>query len=87
MCVQAFLHTRYSHMLCIDSDIEFDAASNNNSVIKITNTLGQTIKTIELGNVSGQQNVSLNISDLEKGIYMVQIISGENNIVKQIVLK
>jgi len=27
MCVQAFLHTRYSHMLCIDSDIEFDSTS------------------------------------------------------------
>jgi len=27
MCVQAFLHTRYSHMLCIDSDIEFDPPS------------------------------------------------------------
>lgn len=48
---------------------------NETSAVTITvvNALGQTVYTDNLGNVNGAQNVQINTTDLEEGIYFVNV--------------
>lgn len=66
--------------------------SFNNTVaerveINVVNTVGQVVRTLDLGVVSGQRLVQLNVNDLAKGIYAIQITNGRNSTVKQVTVK
>ncbi len=41
--------------------------------INVVNTVGQTVYTDALGNVNGAQNVQINTSNLEEGVYLVNV--------------
>ena len=56
----------------------------SNVSISVVNTLGQTVYTENLGNVNGEQNVKINTTDLENGIYLVNITVNGNVITKRI---
>ncbi|MEA3503687.1 MAG: T9SS type A sorting domain-containing protein [Bacteroidota bacterium] len=52
------------------------SSNENIQTVKVMNTLGQVVKNIEIGN----STYSMNISDLEKGIYIVEIKAANNQI-------
>lgn len=41
--------------------------------INIVNTLGQTVYNDNLGTVNGEQNIQINTTDLEEGIYLINV--------------
>ena len=60
--------------------------SNNkaeNVLVKIINSIGQTVKSIDLGN-SSEINNEINLTDLEKGIYFVKTTVGTASSTKKI---
>lgn len=61
--------------------IEFDLTKNQNNSIKIKNTLGQTIKTID-NRVISTNKIEIDVSKFANGLYFVQIQS-ENTILSK----
>ncbi|MBI4931717.1 MAG: T9SS type A sorting domain-containing protein [Bacteroidetes bacterium] len=57
--------------------MEIDGAVN--ITIELKNMLGQTIKIIEKGKVSGSYHKAEDISDLNSGIYILHVITGNAN--------
>ncbi len=55
-------------------NLAIDLAENSTVSYSIMNSMGQTVKSFDLGNLSaGSQLQKINISDLAQGLYMVQI--------------
>ena len=52
--------------------------------INVVNTLGQTIFTNNLGTVNGEQTIQINTTDLEEGIYLVNVSVNGTVITKRI---
>ena len=68
------------------SPIRISLSNNSNEQVSIsfTNLLGQVLKTENLGNeISIHAN--LNVSDLPKGIYFMNLKIGQNTSIKKIV--
>jgi hypothetical protein len=53
--------------------VEFSLDETANVSVVVLNSLGQTVYANNLGDVNGAQKVQVNTSDLEAGIYLVQI--------------
>ncbi len=60
-------------------NLHFVLAQSDNYSIEITNTLGQTVKSVSLNNLqSGMYNEPINTNDLAAGIYTIKV-SGKNS--------
>lgn len=57
------------------ANISFSSESASETTVTLTNSLGQVVYQENLGVVSGNQNVQLNTSDFNTGIYTVTIAS------------
>lgn len=68
-------------------NISFNNTIAERVEINVVNTVGQVVRTLDLGVVSGQRLVQLNVNDLAKGIYAIQITNGINSTVKQVSVK
>jgi hypothetical protein len=55
------------------ANVLFSTEENSTVSLAVVNTLGQTVYTNNLGNVNGAQNVSINTSDLDAGMYFVNV--------------
>ncbi len=55
------------------ANISFDLTDNANVNIEMVNALGQKVYTEALTNVTGQQTVAINTSDIKEGVYFVNI--------------
>lgn len=66
------------------ANISLSLNETANVSINVVNTLGQTVYTDNLGNVNGEQNVQVNTSDLEEGIYLVNISVNGTMVTKRI---
>jgi thiol-disulfide isomerase/thioredoxin len=53
------------------ANVSLTLSEVSNVSISLVNTLGQTVYNTELGNVNGAQNVQINTTDLESGMYLV----------------
>lgn len=51
--------------------------SYKNAEVKIANMIGETVYTKMLGKLSGEQKVELQLPELAKGIYLLQLRTGE----------
>ena len=68
----------YPNPATVNTNVAFNLNEVSNVVINVTNTLGQTVYTENLGNVNGNQNVQINTSNLEAGMYLVNVtVNGE----------
>ncbi|MDQ3109332.1 MAG: S8 family peptidase [Bacteroidota bacterium] len=56
--------------------ISFTSSVNENGMLLITNMLGQTIQTIPVKTVAGNNSVQINIADFSPGMYFVQVNCG-----------
>jgi hypothetical protein len=56
-------------------------------VINLVNNVGQIVRNINLGTVTGVSNVEMNVNNLSSGVYAVQISNGNSSVVRQIVVQ
>ncbi len=66
--------------------VNFKTAATENTVIKVINSLGQTVKTVNAGKVNAG-NISIPTTSLANGLYTVQLISGNKNIASHKIVK
>jgi len=65
-------------------NIKFDTKNQANVNVSLINTLGQNVYTNALGNVNGTQNIQINTTDLEEGIYLVNVTVNGNTTTQRI---
>jgi hypothetical protein len=59
---------------------------NSNAVLNIYNSIGAQVKSIALSKLN-TENVKLDISELSKGIYVMEIINEGSNSLKKLVVQ
>ena len=72
----------YPNPVVGDATLEFSINTSMPVVIEVMNTLGQKVIVKSLGNVSGNQRISLESSQLESGMYFVNLKIGDNVVSK-----
>lgn len=69
------------------AQIEFSTEEAATTTISILNALGQVIKRTELGKLpAGSHNVFMDMSNLNAGIYMINVVSGDVSGTKKVIL-
>lgn len=68
------------------ANIQFNLEASKETTIEVLNMVGQNVYTEVLGDISGQQNLTIDCSDFDNGIYMINIVT--NNVItsKRIVI-
>ncbi len=74
----------YPNPATVNANVVFNLTEVSNVVVNVTNTLGQTVYTENLNNVNGNQNLEINTSNLEAGLYLVNVTVNGNVITKKI---
>jgi hypothetical protein len=74
----------YPNPVVGDATLEFSVNSSMPVVVEVINTLGQKVIVKSLGNVSGNQRISLESSKLESGMYFVNLKIGDNVVSKKL---
>ncbi|MDO9512562.1 MAG: T9SS type A sorting domain-containing protein [Bacteroidales bacterium] len=65
-----------------------ESASLQNVVVEVTSITGQTLQSINLGNVNaGKRLVEINTTNLTSGIYFYTVRSGNSSVTKKMVVK
>jgi hypothetical protein len=60
-------------------NVGFDLSSSENVTINVYNMVGEKVSTRALGNLSaGTQHVEIGTSDLSNGMYLVELVAGQN---------
>lgn len=67
--------------------VEFNTNSSGQSSITLTNTLGQTVKTILANTINGKNTIELSVKELPKGLYLLKIMSGKSQSMKKVVIE
>ncbi|RFC55938.1 Omp28-related outer membrane protein [Brumimicrobium aurantiacum] len=65
-------------------NVEFELTNTNDVSVSILNTVGQTVTSNNLGNVSGVQSTQLDVSSLESGMYIVKVQTANGEQTKRI---
>lgn len=59
------------------ANIYFNVQETSNVTVQVMNSLGQMVYTNNLGEVNGSQMVQFNTTDLNSGVYLVNVIVGD----------
>jgi uncharacterized protein YxeA len=62
------------------------AVTEQNVTLKVYNQIGQELQSQTLTTFNSLQNVELNLSDLPKGMYMIEMSNGKSTRIKRISL-
>jgi hypothetical protein len=68
-------------------NIRFNNQNAQSVVINLVNNVGQIVRNINLGTVTGVSNVEMDVNNLASGVYAVQISNGNSSVVRQIVVQ
>lgn len=60
---------------------------SENTVINVLDITGQVVKTISLGTVNGEKNLSISLDEMSAGIYFIELVNAEGKQVKKFVKK
>ncbi len=66
--------------------VNFKTAIAENTVIKVLNSLGQTVRKVDAGKVNAG-NINISTASLSNGLYTVQLISGGKKVASQKMVK
>lgn len=66
------------------ASIEFEAANSSNLLIKIVDMKGAEIRTVNQAINAGNNKVNLTVSDLNEGMYLIQILDGTSMVTKRL---
>ncbi|MEI8279321.1 MAG: T9SS type A sorting domain-containing protein [Bacteroidota bacterium] len=67
-------------------NIPFSLATASNVTITLANTVGQVVKTLELGKVEATGKATFNVADLANGVYFYTISAGEQKVTNRFVV-
>lgn len=68
-------------------NISFEITKKEDYQIQIVNALGQSVLEKDLNQIQGKINQSLDLNQFSKGVYLLQLISGEKMLTKRFVLE
>ncbi len=66
--------------------VSFESKINSNTTILVSNMIGQSVKSVNTEIVKGSNAVSLDLSGLNEGIYLVTVGTGSNKITQKLVI-
>jgi len=66
------------------TNIEFNVTSASDVTVQVINTLGQVVYTNYMGEVNGTQKVTVNTTDFEAGMYLINITVNGNVMTKRV---
>ncbi len=70
---------------------QFAVSLNNQNAetvsVQIMNSLGQVVKTVDLGNTKGELNTSVDVRNLSAGLYHVKTTMGNSTSVKELIIQ
>jgi hypothetical protein len=65
--------------------LRFESPSNNEVIVTLTNTAGQTILSTNYGKLgAGEQLVQINTSDVASGLYLLNVKIGDSTVTKRV---
>lgn len=68
--------------------IDYELTENSEVTLQIVNTLGQTVRETQMGEVAqGKHTTNVSVSDLEAGVYFFRIITAEGIVARQVVIE
>lgn len=67
--------------------LSFNSEKNSDYKVRITNNLGQVIYDDNLNNIHGSYKKSLDLSDYDKGIYMISVTSDNEKAIQKLVIQ
>ena len=65
--------------------VELEVANGSNVSVSILNLLGEEVKVVSR-NATAQDQYEIDLSDFANGVYLVKVQTGDNSILKRIVL-
>lgn len=68
-------------------NVSFELINEANVIITVTDLLGKTVYEENLGNYSGPYNKQMDLTSLQKGIYLVNVQIGNDRINKRIIIQ
>ncbi len=68
-------------------NVRFNNAAAQEVVINVVNNVGQVVRTLDLGTVSGLSNIELDVNNLNSGVYAIQISNGKQSAVRQVLVQ
>ena len=78
---QAFL--LYPNPATSKLNITYNFGNNNKSSVKVIDVTGRIVYTQDLGNMSGVQDVQVNMPEMNTGLYILQLASGEKTMTQR----
>lgn len=67
--------------------VSFELSSRQKTEIRIVNMLGQVVKQVSMIADGGANEKKIEINELKKGVYLVEVESGENKVVKRLMIQ
>lgn len=67
--------------------IEINTTVSAPALIEVTNIMGQTVYTTNIGMISGSQRIELNVSDLKSGVYFYTVTVGNESATKKMIIE
>ncbi|MCC7028812.1 MAG: T9SS type A sorting domain-containing protein [Chitinophagaceae bacterium] len=67
--------------------VEFNSSSTTQTILTLTNTLGQVLKTVQSYTISGTNKIEFSIKELPKGMYLLKISNGKSQSMKKVVIE
>ena len=80
------LATVQSNTEAVNIDLNIYSPSATSTSIRVTDLSGRTIASQQVNLVEGYQSVNLNTNNLSSGIHIIQIMNGEEVVMKKLVL-
>ena len=65
-------------------NVDFNATESTEVNIEVVSLTGSVLRTKNLGRVNGTQNISLDLTDLASGVYMMRFTAGDTKFVRKI---
>lgn len=68
-------------------NVAVSLTNSENTVINLVDISGKTIRTMSLGNIQGDKNITLDLNDLTTGVYFIELVNEAGKQVKKFVKK
>jgi hypothetical protein len=67
--------------------VKLTLTKSTGTVINVLDITGQVIKTVNVGDVNGDQNVTISLDEMSTGIYFIELVNADGRQVKKFVKK
>lgn len=68
-------------------NVSLTLAQSTNTVINVLDITGKVVKTVNVGEVNGDKNISISLDELNAGVYFIELVTPEGKQVKKFVKK